>query len=107
MFLAELDARAKDVPNLISPKMGNAVLAQAPVTADKDTRVGAQQIVALPLGGRVKLNPWTDQLALIKSTPAGNIAEREKMPFEVTPFMPYLTRYNAAVPQASANAQQK
>jgi len=107
LFLAELDSRAKEVPNLISPKMGNAVLAQAPVTADKDTHVGAQQIVALPLGGRVKLDPWTDQLALIKSTPAGNIAEREKMPFEVTPFMPYLTRYNAAVPQASANAQQK
>ena len=25
----------------------------------------------------------------------GTVAEREKMPFEVTPFMPYLTRYNA------------
>ena len=25
----------------------------------------------------------------------GNVAEREKMPFEVTPFMPYLTRFSA------------
>ena len=24
----------------------------------------------------------------------GAVAEREKMPFEVTPFMPYLTRFN-------------
>ena len=26
---------------------------------------------------------------------ARRLAEREKMPFEVTPFMPYLTRFNA------------
>jgi hypothetical protein len=25
----------------------------------------------------------------------GTVAEREKMPFEVTPFMPYLTRYGS------------
>jgi len=25
----------------------------------------------------------------------GTVAEREKMPFEVTPFMPYLMRYGA------------
>ena len=36
-----------------------------------------------------------------------NVAEREKMPFEVTPFMPYLTRFGseAAKPvAASVNA---
>jgi hypothetical protein len=33
-------------------------------------------------------------LALLKSKPVGLVAEREKMPFEVTPFMPYLTRFN-------------
>jgi hypothetical protein len=31
---------------------------------------------------------------LLKSKPIGNVAEREKMPFEVTPFMPYLTRFS-------------
>jgi hypothetical protein len=50
-------------------------------------------IAALPIGGRVKLDPWNDTLSLIKSKPVGTIAEREKMPFEVTPFMPYLTRF--------------
>jgi len=50
-------------------------------------------ITALPIGGRVKLDPWNDKLELIKSKPVGTVAEREKMPFEVTPFMPYLTRY--------------
>ena len=43
----------------------------------------------------MKLDPWNDKLDLLKSKPVGTVAEREKMPFEVTPFMPYLTRYGA------------
>jgi len=43
----------------------------------------------------VKIDPWNDKLELIKSKPVGTVAEREKMPFEVTPFMPYLMRYGA------------
>jgi hypothetical protein len=41
------------------------------------------------------MDPWNDKLELIKSKPTGTVAEREKMPFEVTPFMPYLIRYGA------------
>ncbi len=29
---------------------------------------------------------------MIKSQPVGSVAEREKMPFEITPLLPYLTR---------------
>ncbi len=38
------------------------------------------------------MDPWDDQLEMLKSKPTGTVAEREKMPFEVTPFMLYLTR---------------
>jgi hypothetical protein len=108
LFLAALDARQKEIPNLISAHLGNRVLindlkVSAPASADKKT----QAITALPIGGRVKLDPWNDRLELLKSKPVGNVAEREKMPFEVTPFMPYLTRFGseAAKPvAASANA---
>ena len=108
LFIAALDSRQKEIPNLISPHLGNRVLiadlrAAAPATTDKKT----QTITALPIGGRVKLDPWNDRLELLKSKPIGNVAEREKMPFEVTPFMPYLTRFGseAAKPvAASANA---
>jgi hypothetical protein len=108
LFLAALDARQKEIPNLISPHLGNRVLltdlkVATPATADKKT----QTVTALPIGGRVKLDPWNDRLELLKSKPIGNVAEREKMPFEVTPFMPYLTRFGseAAKPvAASANA---
>jgi hypothetical protein len=53
-------------------------------------------IAALPLGGRIKLDPWSDQLEMIKSKPVGAVAEREKMPFEITPFILYLTRENSS-----------
>src|SRR5262249_16921953 len=50
------------------------------------------QIPALPLGGRVKMNPWDNKVELIKSQPVAITSARDKMPFEVTPFFPRLTR---------------
>ena len=97
LFLTALETRSKEIPNLISPHLGNRV----PVVGDLksstpvDQKQNPQMIAALPIGGRVKLDPWNDKLDLIKSKPVGNVAEREKMPFEVTPFMPYLMRYGA------------
>jgi hypothetical protein len=71
--------------------------------------------VALPLGGRVKMDPWNDEVDMLKSKPVGTVAEQEKMPFEITPFMLYLTRETSGsssdtpaaaspVPQADATA---
>jgi len=97
LFLAALTTREREIPNLISPHLGDRV----PVIGDLrsampvDQKQNPQAIVALPIGGRVKLDSWNDKLDLIKSKPVGTVAEREKMPFEVTPFMPYLIRYGA------------
>jgi hypothetical protein len=55
-----------------------------------------EQIAALPLGSRVKVNPWSNQLDLVKTRPLSLLSPREKMPFEVTPFVLYLTRTEAA-----------
>jgi len=108
LFLQALDSRQKEIPNLISGHLGNRVAqindlkSMAPV----DPKQNPQKIAALPLGGRVKIDPWNDKLELIKSKPVGTVAEREKMPFEVTPFMPYLTRFgsDAAKPVAASAA---
>jgi hypothetical protein len=57
------------------------------------------------LGGRIKLNPWDDHVELMKTTPVGITSARQKMPLEVTPFSPWLTRSGTAVnPTATANA---
>jgi hypothetical protein len=57
------------------------------------------QVAALPLGGRVKVDPWTNQLELIKTKPVTITAVSEKMPFEVTPFFPFLSRLGSAAGQ--------
>ncbi|HTW58392.1 MAG TPA: M48 family metalloprotease [Terriglobales bacterium] len=99
LFLRALQQRAPDLPNLIRPHLGNsfavgtntrmeALLSSAP-------QLDAQridQIAALPLGGRIKLDPWSDQVELAKAQPVTLALSREKMPFEITPFFPFLTR---------------
>jgi hypothetical protein len=119
MFFQALQTRQKEIPNLISAHLGNRVpnlpnLGSVPVAAPVETAAGgdakaagAPKLAALPIGGRVKMDPWSDKLEMLKSKPVGILAEREKMPFEVTPFMPYLTRFGAdnAKPIA-ASAQQ-
>jgi hypothetical protein len=97
LFLSALQVRQKQIPNLISAHLGDRVATiadlQGKVATDAAQKNNPQMIAALPIGGRVKLDVWSDRLDLIKSKPVGTVAEREKMPFEVTPFMPYLTRY--------------
>ncbi len=112
LFLQALDSRAKDIPNLVSPHLGNRVpvnsdLRNAAVQLDPKDPKRATQIAALPLGGRIKLDPWSDRLEMLKSKPAGSVSEREKMPFEVTPFMPYLTRQSSAQTQSPVTAESK
>jgi len=107
LFLTALQTRQKEIPNLISAHLGDRVPAIADlktVAAAADQKKDQQKIAALPIGGRVKLDVWTDKLELIKSKPVGTVAEREKMPFEVTPFMPYLTRYSSEATKPAANA---
>jgi Peptidase family M48 len=116
LFLQALASRQKEIPNLISGHLGNRVpqindLASAtPSNTPADPKQNSQKIAALPIGGRVKIDPWNDKLELIKSKPVGTVAEREKMPFEVTPFMPYLMRYGAEASKpvaASATSPQE
>jgi Peptidase family M48 len=112
LFLQALDARQKEIPNLISGHLGNRVpqINDLKSAVPVDPKQNSQKIAALPIGGRVKIDPWNDKLELIKSKPIGTVAEREKMPFEVTPFMPYLTRYGSEPPKpvaASTTAPQQ
>jgi hypothetical protein len=95
LFLKQLDAESKDLPALVNAHLGNRVFLAGqlistapPLAPDK-----LDQIAALPLGARVKLDPWDDRVSLVKAKPVPLYSGREKMPFEVTPFMPYLTRY--------------
>jgi Peptidase family M48 len=105
LFVQALNSRAKEIPNLISPHLGNQVPINAQVlnvSAPADSSKKTTTIAALPLGSRIKLDPWSDTTEMIKAKPTGNVSEREKMPFEVTPFMPYLIRQSTVPAQQPA-----
>jgi hypothetical protein len=102
-FVEVLQTRAKEIPNLISAHLGDRVPTSwagsdssgntQPATGDASAQKGPKVLfAALPLGGRLKFDPWSDDVELLKAKPVGTVAEREKMPFEITPFILYLTR---------------
>ena len=100
LFLQALKSRSREIPNLISPHLGDRISTSWTVVAavfsaqpsDAGAKPAANAVAALPLGGRIKVDPWNDQLRMLKSKPVGIVAETEKVPFEVTPFILYLTR---------------
>jgi hypothetical protein len=114
LFLKALNYRAPELTSLLTPHLGNAFTEKGAVIrlanimnrAPKLEMDKVDQIAALPLGGRVKLNAWDDKVEMVKSQPIALTSAREKMPFEVTPFLPHLTRLGAAT-EATAAAVSK
>ncbi|HTS07171.1 MAG TPA: M48 family metalloprotease [Candidatus Eisenbacteria bacterium] len=103
LFLKSLQAHAASLNALMTTHLGNPLGEGGQVT-----RLSAlatlgpaldnnklDQIAALPLGGRVKINPWDDKAEMVKTAPVAITSPRDKMPFEVTPFFPRLGRYGA------------
>lgn len=99
LFLKALASRSTALPRLLAANLGNQVantralerLAEFTATAPELEESRLEQIAALPLGSRVKLNPWNDQISLAETKPISLLSAREKMPFEITPSVPFLT----------------
>src|SRR6266852_4136241 len=112
LFLKAVQARAPELKNLIRAHLGdsllngNATRMSSLMTASPQfDPKKADQVAALPLGGRVKVDPWNNQLELIKTKPVAITNAADKMPFEVTPFFPFLTRLGSATaPEKAAPA---
>src|SRR6516164_3848421 len=107
LFLQTLKDRSKEIPNLISPHLGDKiptdwVLTPAASSALPNNTKANNVFAALPVGGRIKVNPWNDQLRMLKYKSVGPVAEDEKRPFQITPLAPYLTRPNTSSPTESA-----
>jgi hypothetical protein len=111
LFLKAVQARASELKNLIRPHLGDSIvngdaIRMSPLMTNSpqfDPRK-TDQIAALPLGGRVKVDPWNNRLELIKTKPVALNSPAEKMPFEVTPFFPFLTRFTTAAPATATPA---
>jgi hypothetical protein len=103
LFLRALQEKAPELQHLIRPHLGNSfaggknvrmagLLASAPALDEKRL----DQIAALPLGGRIRVDPWTDQAELSKAKPVALTSAHERMEFEITPVFPYLARLPTA-----------
>jgi hypothetical protein len=109
LFLREVEQRGHALSALSTPHLGAsltdgkgrvtrmpALMTLAPALQPN----ALNQIAALPLGSRVKVNPWDGRAELIKATPLAFNTARDKMPLEVTPFSPRLTRYGEVTSSA-------
>jgi Peptidase family M48 len=103
LFLKALQSLAPHLPALLTAHLGNNISDKGTVTR-MSVLIGSaptldinklDQIAALPLGGRVKMNPWDDRVELIKSEPIALTSGRDKKPFQVTPFFPRLSRIDS------------
>ncbi|MGC1616906.1 MAG: hypothetical protein WA765_00310 [Candidatus Acidiferrum sp.] len=94
LFLSQLQSQKRALKQLISARLGNQVYftAQLLQSAPALEPANLQQMGALPMGSRIKINPWNDSIRLTKTHQMGPISPREKIPFEVTPIDLYLTR---------------
>jgi hypothetical protein len=110
LFFKALQARAPQLNALLTTHLGNPLAENGTITrlAALSTKGPAldnnklDQVAALPLGGRVKINPWDDKAEMVKTAPVAITSARDKMPFEVTPFYPRLARWAASNPPAAA-----
>jgi len=108
LFLKELNGRAEALRSLVRPHFGSqqlyrmaAIVSAAPALDPASLK----QIAALPLGSRVRVDPWDASVELMPSARVALVSAREKMPFQVTPLMPYLTRAGAASTQGVTATQ--
>src|SRR3954454_407099 len=117
LFLKALQQRAPALGALLTTHLGNPLATSG--TVNRLSALATQgpaldntkldQIAALPLGGRVKVNPWNDKAEMVKTSPVAITSARDKMPFEVTPFFPRLSRFGgttapAGQPTTAANS---
>jgi len=110
LFLKALQLRAPQLSALLTTHLGNSLAENGTITrlSALETQGPAldnnklDQIAALPLGGRVKINPWSDKAEMVKAAPVAITSARDKMPFEVTPFFPRLARFSAPVAPVAA-----
>ena len=110
LFLRQIQDRAQVLPNLIRPHFGNPLgnknttrLAPVATVAPK-LEDNVDQVSALSLGARVNLNPWNNQIEMMSAKHVTLLSPADKMPLEVTPFFPYLTRMFTKPPDFSQSA---
>lgn len=112
LFLDQLAQLEHNIPALLTPRLGDALISpsgtpwlsaferQAPPLEVDNLR----QIAALPLGSRLRVDAWNDEVIPLHFAPSELLSARDKMPFQVTPIYFRLQRYRPPEAHAPASA---
>jgi hypothetical protein len=97
LFLRAVSENSKKLKNLIRgqlPRLAELIQKSPALSPER-----LDQVAALPLGGRVVVDPWTGNVELVNAANVPLASAREKASMAVTPLVPYL-RYVDAKPAA-------
>lgn len=109
LFLKALAREGPELPHLVSSHFGNRLvkgrellrLADLMQSAPALQPARTDQIAALPLGSRIKQDPWDAHVEMLKAAPVVLQTARDKMQFELTPVILNLRRSGEGMPQTS------
>jgi hypothetical protein len=105
LFLRAATEAAPHVPHIFGAHLGNGLTAgnnklirmAALTSAAPELKArSVDQISALPLGSRLQVNAWDGSVAFTDRKAVALVDAGEKLPFRVTPVIPYLTTYGTA-----------
>jgi hypothetical protein len=98
LFLKAVELRSPQLPNLLHGRFSNDFAGthlaemQGLTNFAKTQMNRTDQLAASPLGSRIKVDPWSDRIEMLKAAPALPPSATEKIPFEVSPMFPHLKR---------------
>ncbi len=105
-FTEELHSVSPHIGQLLQANIGDSLsntLAAERTHVENAVLKASPEIHALPLGSRIQVDPWTNELTLLKVPGTEQRSKSESMPFAVTPFFPYLRHAHTALPPESAS----
>src|ERR1700730_11020165 len=93
LFLRQIDAKSKQLTSLISPHLRSSGFFDSELvkTAPALQATALDQIAALPLGSKIKVDPWNDHVEMLEMKPNQLSSSPEKLPLAVVPLDPVLT----------------
>jgi hypothetical protein len=113
LFLRAATEAAPRVPHMFGAHLGNGLTAgdnklirmAALTSAAPELKArSVDQISALPLGSRLQVNAWDGSVAFTDRKAVALVDAGEKMPFRVTPVIPYLKTHRET-PKTLASAR--
>jgi hypothetical protein len=112
LFLKALQLRQGSLPHLLRAHLGNTMTEGGNVRMNELAGGAPElkardltQVPALPLGARLRLDPYSSKLDLNKNATVPLLSPKEKMSFEITPLFPHLTRAGESEAPAAISKQ--